>query len=282
MGKQLPSEPKMVKDPFLIQSPSKAILKKGMHDSKNTVNYGYVNISSQKLSDKSKFFTDFAFDQDQGQDQSAPSMSLKQDFSQKSMTFDQTYRNETQNQVFSHQTPTFDKTPQNETKLPPANSSLNGRSNKGNDSPASDPTDAEKNREKKMIYNLILNVLRKVKEEALDGVYNEMLFSAFWTGLQINEFYTWLSGTKYGDVKVCKDVWRHRKFDSMLGHEHNYKVALTQMTKEFLKSKSLADMEFEKDCQYNLHYHRMRDLILLAMESNCPKSINFRKFFLQK
>ena len=82
-------------------------------------------------------------------------------------------------------------------------------------------------------------------------------------------------GLKYGLVKVCRDVWRHKKFDPNQGQEHNYKVALTQITKEFLERKSLAEMVFNKDCQYNLHYELVRDLIRLDMESDHPNSIDF-------
>ena len=132
----------------------------------------------------------------------------------------------------------------------------------------------------KKISNLIKRVMEEVKKDIMKGVYNELLILAFWTGLTIDEFNAWLSSLKYGFAKVCKDVWRHQKFDLNLGQEHNYKVALTKITKVFLERKSLADMGFKKDCQFNLHYKLIRDLILLAMESDHPESINFRRLFL--
>lgn len=230
---------------------------------KNTVNYSFSDIFSRNLPEEDKF----------SQGQSTPNKSQKQDFETETMNAGLSYhQNETQNHL-------LDQRPQNAATQPPV---LNKRSKPT----PKDPKKLQEARDLKIIYNLIKFLMGQVKEEALiEEKYYELLSSACWAGLYIsfNEFKAWLEGFKYGQVGDCMDVWSHKEFNFFLGKEYNHKVALRQITMEFLnKNKESKDIHFEKNCQYIHHYERFRRLILLAMESEHPESINFLRFFLQK
>ena len=163
MGKQLPSEPKNAKASFIVRSPFNPKLKKGKY-------------LDEKDEEEKKVPSNSA--QDHPLESTTPKTNW---FSIKPMNLMNSSDEETTKFFRSSKEQSIANSKRNQTpRQLPLHPPFNGRSN------------VEKKRDVKIIYNLRRKVMEEVFKDIMKGVYNELLISAYWTGLTIDEFNAWL------------------------------------------------------------------------------------------
>lgn len=120
------------------------------------------------------------------------------------------------------------------------------------------------------------NVL--IKEKIFGGVYNDDLNEAH---ISHESFISWLKDEKYdktyGNLQVCKDVWGHKEWDENMGKGHNYKVALTKITRKFLEKNRKAEWK-QRYCrikEYLEIYDKVEEVLLKAMDNDHPTCLSF-------
>lgn len=134
----------------------------------------------------------------------------------------------------------------------------------------------------KLPYNYIKKVLGGILvKEITNDHHNEFLVFCG-AGINVNFFKAWLSKIKYGRVQICKEVWSHKEWDETKGQEHTFKVALTKITQSFLERNG-ANKWIQDSCRkedYKNQYKHIETVILQAMNSSQPESLNFQKLFI--
>ena len=134
----------------------------------------------------------------------------------------------------------------------------------------------------KLPYNYIKKVLGGILvQQIINDLHNEFLVFCG-AGINVEKFQAWLSTVKYRKVQTCKEVWSHKEWDETRGQEHTFKVALTKITQSFLECNG-ANNWIQDSCRkadYKNQYQYIERVILEAMKSSQPESLNFQKLFI--
>ena len=130
----------------------------------------------------------------------------------------------------------------------------------------------------KLPYNYISKVFEGIlKRDVLSKRYHEMLKEYF---AEPEEFYTWFKGLKYNNVKICKEVWRHKMWRND-DQVNNFKFVLSLITQKFLE-KGGADEWIQKSVRvpaYREKYRNFERIILKAMIGKYPEFLSFKMDF---
>ena len=130
-------------------------------------------------------------------------------------------------------------------------------------------------KQEKLPYNYISKVFEGVlKKDVLSGRYHGILKEYF---DEPDEFCNWFKGLKYNNMKICKEVWRHKIWKND-DQENNFKLVLTRLTQRFLE-KGGAKEWIEKSVripEYRDKYRSLERIILKAMIGKYPEFINFK------
>ena len=135
----------------------------------------------------------------------------------------------------------------------------------------------------KLPYNYVKKVLGGILVQQIINDHHTEFLVFCGAGIHVKCFQAWLSKIKYGRVQICKEIWSHREWDQMRGQEHTFKVALTKITQSFLEHNG-ADKWIQDSCRkedYKNQYKYIERVILEAMNSSQPESLNFQKLFIE-
>lgn len=144
--------------------------------------------------------------------------------------------------------------------------------------PKKGKTLAKRPKLEKLPYNYINRVFEGIlKKDVLTGRYHGILKEYF---AEPKEFCEWLKGVKYNNVRVCKEVWRHKIWNKD-DQENNFKLILTLITQRFLEKGGAAQwiQNSVRQPAYREKYRSFERLILKAMIGKYPEFISFKVDF---
>lgn len=125
----------------------------------------------------------------------------------------------------------------------------------------------------KIGYNYISRVFPDLKKNINMGRYELDLWEY---PINTEDFYFWLKDVKYNGVKVCKEVWRHKRWNN--DRENNFKLALTLITKKFLEDGGAKEWieRSVRNNEYKKLYKEFERRLLKGMRVEYPEFISFK------